>query len=118
MIKLEKGQTVYTVGEAWRNDDYIARVYSKVFKCKVDLVPREGLREYRLASYSKPLQLFFKPRGQIYLTYAEALEVAKAEADKEDQRNKLYGINTRVYRPWERTENVRQTPSGQLQMAL
>lgn len=53
MIKLEKRQTVYTVGEAWRYDDYIARVYYKVFKCKVDLVPREGLREYRL---SEPLE--------------------------------------------------------------
>lgn len=68
-------------------------------------MPREGLREYRLVSHSKPLQLFFRPRGQIYLTYAEALEVAKAEADKEEKRNKLYGINTRVYRPWRRTES-------------
>jgi len=110
MIKLEKGQTVYTVGEAWRNDDYIARVYYKVFKCKVDLVPREGLREYRLLSYSKPTQVFFRPRGQIYLTYAEALEVAKAEADREDARNKMYKINKRTYRPW---ENGRQ-----LQMVL
>lgn len=118
MRQLEKDQTVYTVGEAWRYDDYIARVYYKVYKCKVDLVPREGLREYRLVSHSKPLQLFFRPRGQIYLTYAEALEVAKAEADKEDARNKLYGIKTRTYRPWERMENVRQTSSGQLQMAL
>lgn len=39
------------------------------------------------------------------MTYAEALEVAKAEADKEEKRNKLYGINTRVYRPWRRTES-------------
>lgn len=118
MQKLEKGQTVYVVAEAWRYDDYIARSYYAILKCRVDLVPREGLREYRLVSRSKPIQVFFRPRGQIFETYARALEIAKAEADKEDERNKLYGINTRTYRPWERTENVRQTPSGQLQMAL
>jgi hypothetical protein len=110
MIKLEKGQTVYTVGEAWRNDDYIARVYYKVFKCKVDLVPREGLREYRLLSYSKPTQVFFRTRSNVYETYAGALEEAKAEADREDARNKMYKINKRTYRPW---ENGRQ-----LQMVL
>lgn len=118
MRQLEKGLTVYVVAEKWRYDDYIARSYYDVCKCRVDLVPREGLREYRLVSNSKPIQVYFRTRGTIYETYAGALEVAKAEADKEDTRNKLYGINTRTYRPWERTENVRQTPSGQLQMAL
>lgn len=110
MIKLLKGQTVYVVAEAFRYDDYIARTYYDIYKCKVDLVPRQGLREYRLLSYSKPIQVFFRQRGQIYLTYAEALEVAKAEADKEDARNKIYKINKRTYRPW---ENGRQ-----LQMVL
>lgn len=118
MQKLEKGQTVYVVAEAWRYDDYIARSYYDILKCKVDSLPREGLREYRLVSRSKPIQVFFRTRGTIYETYAGALEVAKSEADKEDARNKLYGINTRTYRPWERMENVRRTPSGQLQMAL
>ena len=110
MIKLLKGQTVYVVAEAFRYDDYIARTYCDVYKCKVDLVPRQGLKEYRLLSYSKPIQVFFRQRGQIYLTYAEALEVAKAEADKEDARNKMYKINKRTYRPWEN--------GVQLQLAL
>lgn len=110
MIKLLKGQTVYAVAEAFRYDDYIARTYYDVYKCKVDLVPRQGLREYRLLSYSKPIQVFFRTRGDVYETYAGALEVARAEADKEDARNKMYGINYRIYRPWENGE--------QLQMAL
>lgn len=110
MQKLEKGQTVYVVAEAWIYDDYIARSYYDILKCKVDLVPREGLREYRLVSRSKPIQVFFRTRGTIYETYAGALEVARAEADKEDARNKMYGINYRTYRPWENGE--------QLQMAL
>lgn len=101
MIKLEKGQTVYTVAEAFRYDDYIARTYYDVYKCKVDQVPREGLREYRLLSESKPTQVFFRPRGSIYETYAGALEEAKTEADREDARNKMYKINKRTYRPWE-----------------
>lgn len=113
MQKLEKGQTVYTVAEAWKYDDYIARIYYNVYKCKVDLVPRQGLREYRLVSDSKPIQVFFRTRSEIYVSYAGAVEVAKAEADKEDARNKVYGIKKKTYRPWER-----QTQSGQLKMLL
>lgn len=88
MQKLEKGQTVYTVAEAWEYDDYIARIHYNVYKCRVDLVPRQGLREYRLVSDSKPIRVFHRTRGGIYVSYAEAVEVAKAEADKEDARNK------------------------------
>ena len=116
MKKLEKDQTVYAVAEAFRYDDYIARTYYNVYKCKVDLVPREGLKEYRLVSYSKPTQVFFRTRAKIYESYAGAVEVAKAYANKEDERNELYGINTRTYRPWERKANVRQEQSGQLQI--
>ena len=104
MRQLEKGQTVYAVAEAFRHDDYIARSYYDVYKCKVDLVPREGLREYKLVSKSKPIKVFFRPRGLIYETYASALDVAKAEADKEDARNKMYRINKKTYRPWETSE--------------
>ena len=114
MKKLEKDQTVYAVAEAWRYDDYIARSYYDVYKCKADLVSREGLKEYRLVSCSKPTQVFFRTRAKIYESYAGAVEVAKAYADKEDERNELYGINTRTYRPWERKANVRQEQNGQL----
>lgn len=110
MIKLENGQTVFVVAEKWRNDDYIARSYYDVSKCKVDLVPRQGLREYRLLSYSKPIQVFFRTRSNVFETYAGALEVARIEADKEDARNKMHGINYRTYRPWE--------TGKQLQMVL
>jgi len=105
MKKLEKDQTVYAVAEAFRDDDYIARSYYDVYKCKVDLVPREGLKEYRLVSCSKPTRVFFRTRAKIYESYAGAVEVAKAYANKEDERNELYGINTRTYRPWERKAN-------------
>lgn len=109
MIKLLKGQTVYVVAEAFRYDDYIARTYYDIYKCKVDLVPREGLREYRLLSYSKPVQVFFRPRAKVYETYAGALEEAKAEADREDARNKMYKINKRTYRPWENGKQLQMT---------
>ena len=100
-MKLMLGQTVYCVVE-----DFAPEFHYRIAKCKVESIPSQRYREYKLFEKRehKPLQVYWRERGHIHDTLAEAVDEAERESDRYESVWQRFTHEV-LDRPWRKESN-------------